>query len=421
MGTNATSAPVTLGANNGSTPTIAAKDNNTMAQLTWVKLACFTVIVVVGLIGNFVISIATLTRRKLQAADRLVLNLAATDMATCLISIPFDFVVVVTANWPFGVFLCHIIYPLQTVLMAVSVYTLLVMSWERHRVVLHPSKPKIKTTRTLAIILLIWVASFAVVGPYFAIPRLNVSQNGTECKSESGWPSKSHAKAFTLAVFILLYLLPLLLITINYICISQKLWRDIQRLKRALGVQPGIKKPLVRARAHRNMNIVRVFVLAVVAFAACMAPNHVMWMWLDYGTGTFEYSDSVLVFCHILVYANSAINPFVFMLLHRRFCKQFLIEYGLCFCCVDREKVTEQCEERPARLRLDRLQRNAPEMRNDILREMVPKSPTYKAVRQFHYDLPDEPGAENLRSKQDRRTTRVNFKTERGVHVYQLS
>ncbi|XP_020607386.1 galanin receptor type 1-like [Orbicella faveolata] len=290
-------------------------------RLAIVQMMCFPIITAAGLIGNTLICLAVFKRRRLRITDVFILNLAATDLATCVISIPFDFVEILMKQWPFGNVLCKTVYPLQTILMAVSVYTLLFMSWERHRSVMPPLKPKLKAKRAVAVVFFLWIASISLVGPYIAILRVEKADGRTEC-SES-WPQAYHPKVFTLAVFIALYVLPLFVITANYIRISQKLWRDIQRMQKAIGEKNGnSKKPLTQARAQRNMRIVRIFILVVIAFSLCMLPNHIMWIWYDFGAGReYENFNTIIVFCFILVYSNSAINPFIFVFLHRRYCK----------------------------------------------------------------------------------------------------
>lgn len=290
-------------------------------RLAIVQMMCFPIITAAGLIGNTLICLAVFKRRRLRITDVFILNLAATDLATCVISIPFDFVEILMKQWPFGNVLCKTVYPLQTILMAVSVYTLLFMSWERHRSVMPPLKPKLKAKRAVAVVFFLWIASISLVGPYIAILRVEKADGRAEC-SES-WPQAYHPKVFTLAVFIALYVLPLFVITANYIRISQKLWRDIQRMQKAIGEKNGnSKKPLTQARAQRNMRIVRIFILVVIAFSLCMLPNHIMWIWYDFGAGReYENFNTIIVFCFILVYSNSAINPFIFVFLHRRYCK----------------------------------------------------------------------------------------------------
>lgn len=293
-------------------------------RLAIIQLMCFPIISAAGLVGNLLICFAVSKRQRLRITDIFILNLASTDLGTCVVSVPFDFVEILTKQWPFGNVLCKTVYPLQTILLAVSVYTLLLMSWERHRSVLVPFKPKLKASRANTILLFLWIACICLVGPYIAILRTEKDASGkTQCNEK--WPKPYHPKVFTLVVFIALYVLPLFVITANYIKISHKLWRDIQRMRKVIegDNKSSVKKPLTQARAQRNMRVVKIFIIVVIVFALCMLPVHIMWIWYDFGSGKiYQVSfGTIIVFCNILVYANSAINPFIFVFLHRRYCK----------------------------------------------------------------------------------------------------
>ena len=326
-------------------------------RLAIIQLMCYSIITAAGLIGNMLICLAVFKRRRLRITDVFILNLAATDLGTCVVSIPFDFVEILAKEWPFGNVLCKTVYPLQTILMAVSVYTLLFMSWERHRSVMPPLKPKLKAKRAFAILLMLWIACIVLVGPFIAVLRIETDDGKTQCKEN--WPREYHPKVFTLAVFIVLYVLPLFVITANYIKISQKLFRDIQRMRKAIDgdKKNSAKKPLTQARAQRNMRIVKIFVIVVIAFSLCMLPNHVMWIWHDFGSGQEHqnYFDNIIVFCYILVYANSAINPFIFVFLHRRYCKDIfnscsaLKAFVSCF-KIDRKETSDKTHKDRAKL-----------------------------------------------------------------------
>ena len=301
-----------------------SQENGSVADFsvfTAIQLVCLPLIIVAGLIGNTLICVAVWKRAKLRTIDYYILNLAATDLGTCIISVPFDFVEILAARWPFGAALCKMVYPFQTVLLAVSVYTLLCMSLERYRAVIRPFKPKMKGKKTFGIIIFGWISALSLVSPY--ITTLNI-QDGV-C-SET-W-NAMYSRMFTLFVFVFEYLLPLFLITGAYVKISQKLWKDIKRIRKVTGTRERERKTRARARTHRNMRIVKIFVFAVVTFAFCMLPTHVMWMWSGFGNGSdYQHFKDILVFCHILVYCNSAINPFIFVFLHNRYCRD------LCICC----------------------------------------------------------------------------------------
>ncbi|XP_015767097.1 PREDICTED: neuropeptide FF receptor 2-like [Acropora digitifera] len=300
---------------NSSQNSTETKDLNGSKALIILQLLFYFSIIVVGSIGNALICLTILGRKERKTSEYFILNLAITDLATSVISIPLDIIERLAGYWPFGSFLCKVVYPLQTILMAVSVSTLLAMSLERHRAIIHPLKPRMKGKKPIITILVIWLASTFLVFPYiFVLGLVDVS-----CVEK--WPNTHYAKAYTISVFIVLYLCPLAGITIAYARIGRKLYRDIKKIRMVVADSERglIGKQVLRNRAHRNVRIVKIFVTAVIAFGLCMLPNHIVWLWHDYGDGSgSKYFSDVLVFANILVYVNSSINPFIFGTLQAR-------------------------------------------------------------------------------------------------------
>ena len=279
------------------------------------QLLFYSVIIAVGSVGNALICLAILSRKKRKTSEYFILNLAITDLSTSILSIPLDIIERLAGYWPYGSFLCKLVYPLQTILMSVSVATLLAMSLERHRAIMHPLKPRMKGSKPIIVICAIWVGSTLLVSPYIYVLGFEAG-NCVE-----NWPGTGYVKAYTMSVFIVLYLCPLWGITIAYVRIGRKLYKDIKTLQVVMADPEGgmTGRQMLKTRAHRNVRIVKIFVTAVVAFAVCMLPNHVMWLWNDYGNGhSSKYFTDLLVFTNILVYANSCINPFIFGTLQTR-------------------------------------------------------------------------------------------------------
>lgn len=300
-----------------------ALDNEGIQVVRILQLLCYSVIIAVGSVGNALICLAILSRKKRKTSEYFILNLAITDLSTSILSIPLDIIERLAGYWPYGSFLCKLVYPLQTILMSVSVATLLAMSLERHRAIMHPLKPRMKGSKPIIVICAIWVGSTLLVSPYIYVLGFKAG-NCVE-----NWPGTAYVKAYTMSVFIALYVCPLCGITIAYLRIGRKLYKDIKTLRVVMADPEGgmTGRQMLKTRAHRNVRIVKIFVTAVVAFAVCMLPNHVMWLWNDYGNGhSSKYFSDLLVFTNILVYANSCINPFIFGTLQTRCtsCKDIL-------------------------------------------------------------------------------------------------
>lgn len=279
-----------------------------------VKITCYSAICITGTIGNLMLIFALALERQRKTSQYFILNLAIVDLLTCGLSIPFDIVLVALGGWPFGSVLCRIIYPLQTLFMAVSVSTLLCMALERHRAIIYPLKYKIPGKVIILVIALIWVLSTALVSPY----ALALKMKNGDCIEN--WPNNDpiYPKMFTLGVFLLLYLGPLCVISVTYARVGVHLRANSRKAKFLVAMAS--KKAMIKKHARRNIRVVKVFVFAVIAFAVCLLPFHVMWIWSEFGNGQkWPHFFTVLTFAYVIFYANSAVDPYIFGALGRRY------------------------------------------------------------------------------------------------------
>ena len=112
---------------NGTTVLDEGKDS-----FYYIRLVCYTLIFVVGVIGNFLVCLVVCRERKMKnVTNYFIFNLAVSDLSVLLICIPFDFGEQVTRSWPYGGFMCRLIYPLQTMATTASVGTLVAISLNR--------------------------------------------------------------------------------------------------------------------------------------------------------------------------------------------------------------------------------------------------------------------------------------------------
>ena len=287
-----------------------------LATVAIFQLVCYSIIMLIGAVGNSLICLTVLGQSKRKPCEYFILNLAITDLAASIISVPLDIAEKLAGYFPFGTFLCKIVYPLQTIIMTVSVATLLAMSLERHRAIIHPLKPRVQTQMTVFVIVLFWIVSVLLISPYITI----LKHDGAKCNEN--WPGDQYIKAYTLLLFVLLYILPLSVITVTYVQVGRKLCEENKRLENIFtdSGRCNVGRLILKKRAQRNNRIVKIFVTAVVAFAVCMLPNHIIWLWHDYGGSESSIIYQLFPFGPILVYANSCINPFIFGTLHPHCC-----------------------------------------------------------------------------------------------------
>ena len=287
------------------------QQNENQKQAKFFAVSLLILISSLGTIGNLLVLKAIITdfkRKKLH--EYLILNLAVTDAGTCIVSIPLDIVEQVIGEFPYGAALCHVIYPFQSVLLYVSVMTLLFMTLERYRLIVTPLKPTIRVKTGLITIAVMWAASCLIVLPF----SLALKLTNNECSEQ--WPHALRGKVFTLAIFTFLYVIPLIIMTFLYTFMIRVLHKDSKDIRQR--TNRSLSQASIDHRLHRNVRIVKIFVVAVVAFALCMLPTHVSWLWHDFGHGSKSPAvfGKVLLFSNIFMYANSLLNPFIFGSIH---------------------------------------------------------------------------------------------------------
>ncbi|XP_022808620.1 neuropeptide FF receptor 2-like [Stylophora pistillata] len=295
--------------------------NSDVDPLLVSQLVIFAVIAPFIVVGNVFICWIELTRKVRRSSSYFILNLAISDLAVGLVSIPLDITELLADHWPFYGFVCKTVYPFQTVLMAVSVITLLCMTVERYRAVVTPFKSKPTSRCIIKVIISAWATSFLLVTPYTLVLRMK----NDECVED--WPSRDHVKTYTVSVFSVLYLLPLTLITIFYTKIGLYVRMEARRWKSLVRYYHGTSirqvQDIAQLRHMQNTKLIKAFVAAVMVFAVCQLPTHVFWLLHDFGTESkWERMDVIIPFAHILTYLNSAIDPFIFGSLDAQFLRK---------------------------------------------------------------------------------------------------
>ena len=283
------------------------------SELREVKLTLYVAIFIISAIGNSLVCTVILRRRKMKTVTNyFILNLAIADLTLTCICIPFDIPVQeLNYLWPYGALLCRVIYPLQTLSLFASVYTLTAVSLSRYWAIVHPLRQQLTIRRAKGIIFGIWIASLISVAPYMRVLVLNRSSH----KCEEKWPSRSARKAYTVYLFVFEYLLPLCVIAGAYINIGWELARRARNGNRYLQ----------DLQAEEAKKVVRMLKVVTLLFAVCVLPNNIVWLWLDFGKAEQQYDKfwELVAFCNIITFANSAANPICYTILNESYRKEF--------------------------------------------------------------------------------------------------
>ena len=282
-------------------------------DLRALKLTLYVIIFLVSAVGNSLVCTVILRRKKMKTVTNyFILNLAIADLTLTCICIPFDIPVQEMNNkWPYGALLCKVIYPLQTLALFASVYTLAAVSLSRYWAINHPLRQQLTIKNAKWIILGIWIASLISVTPYMSV--LKKDDVSGECNEN--WPSVNARKTYTACLFVFEYLFPLTVIAGAYVSIGWELARRARNGNRYLQ----------DLQADEAKKVVRMLKVVTLMFAVCVLPTNVIWLWLDFGKAEEQYDKfwDLVAFCNIITFANSAANPICYTILNESYRNAF--------------------------------------------------------------------------------------------------
>ncbi|XP_053651650.2 trissin receptor [Cherax quadricarinatus] len=171
-----------------------------------------------------------LHRRMRSHTNFFLTNLAVADLCVAVFCIYQNFALYVIKDWYFGEFLCLMYQFVNQLSYTASVIILVVVSGERYLAIVEPLKAKTLLTRRNMIVtmVLVWVFSALYSCPrllYFTVQEYPVEGGRTEamCLLRR---DQFDTRIWDVASLTLLYLLPLVLLSLLYARIAHTLWRS---------------------------------------------------------------------------------------------------------------------------------------------------------------------------------------------------
>ncbi|XP_014212372.1 somatostatin receptor type 2-like [Copidosoma floridanum] len=276
----------------------------------------YTIICVVGLLGNTLVIYVVLRFSKMQTVTNIyILNLALADECF-LIGIPFLVTTMSLKVWTFGKIMCKVYMTTTSINQFTSSIFLLIMSADRYIAVCHPiSSPKLRTPFIAKIVSIsAWTLSAIFMIPIYMYANEMETQKG-QMSCNIYWPDdQGGQKTFTLYSFVLGFAAPFTLISIFYFLVTRKL--------RTVGPKNKSKE---KKKSHRKVTKLVLTVIAV--FFICWSPYWFTQMALIYTEPNqcqSRISITIFLLAGFLSYSNSAMNPILYAFLSDNFKKSFL-------------------------------------------------------------------------------------------------
>ncbi|XP_029463154.1 probable G-protein coupled receptor 83 isoform X2 [Rhinatrema bivittatum] len=247
-------------------------------------IAAYSLIIVMSLFGNVLVCHVVIKNKRMHSATSLfIVNLAVSDIMITLLNTPFTLVI------------------------------------------LNPLKPRMSMTKGALSISIIWA-----MGACFSIPhaiyqklfQYNYRETTVRslCVPDFPEPAELFWKYLDLSTFLLLYLLPLLIITITYTRLAKKLW-----MRNAIG--DVTTEQYITHRKNKKKSI-KMLILVVVVFAVCWFPLNcyvVLISSLD-----IKSKHTLYFALHWFAMSSTCYNPFIYCWLNESFRLELKALLGMC-------------------------------------------------------------------------------------------
>uniref|UniRef100_A0A8C0W0H7 G-protein coupled receptors family 1 profile domain-containing protein n=1 Tax=Castor canadensis TaxID=51338 RepID=A0A8C0W0H7_CASCN len=238
-----------------------------------------------------------------------------------LLVVAYSFIIIFSL---FGnVLVCHVIFKNQRMHSATSLFIvnlavadimITLLNTPFTLVIMHPLKPRISITKGVIYIAVIWIMATFFSLPHAICQKLftfKYSENIVRslCLPDFPEPADLFWKYLDLATFILLYILPLFIISVAYTRVAKKLW-----LCNTIG---DVTTEQYLALRRKKKKTIKMLMLVVVLFALCWFPLNCYVLLLS--SKVIHTNNAVYFVFHWFAMSSTCYNPFIYCWLNENF------------------------------------------------------------------------------------------------------
>ncbi|XP_054634006.1 melanin-concentrating hormone receptor 1 [Dunckerocampus dactyliophorus] len=282
-----------------------------------ILLVIFGIIFLFGILGNCIVIYTIMKKTKCRAKqtvpDVFILNLSIVDVLF-LLGMPFLIHQLLgNGTWRFGAAMCTVITALDSNSQIVSTYILTAMTLDRYIATVHPIRFNYIRTPFVAslVIVFVWALSLITIIPVWLYADLMRLPDGLVACALLLPDPVTDTYWFTLYQFFLAFAIPLAIICRVFFKILQHMSTSVAPLPQ-------------RSLRVRTRKVTRMAVAICLAFFICWAPYYILQL-IHLGVQNpslaFSYAYNIAI---SMGYANSCINPFLYIVLSETFKRQFL-------------------------------------------------------------------------------------------------
>ena len=294
--------------------------------------SAYVVIFLVALFGNsvgFYVVVIKKESSSRSVTNLFIGNMAVADLLLTITIMPFSVAFLYRNTlWiggTLGSVTCKALFYVMPVFISASVFTMMLISFDRFYAVFYPLKEKFfQKPKVLSAI--IRISSFGLMTPNVLMFQTSEEQPGVYyCLEKWPWAPPNDTdftetykvlKSFHICLFVVLYALPLSVTLFIYFLICRKLW---------LGKIPGnVTDSKIAAENRLKRKVTCLLVITCVVFAVCWFPVYVNhYFWYVRPDQSHKLPSKVQMLFFWIAHANSALNPYLYILLNKKFRQKF--------------------------------------------------------------------------------------------------
>lgn len=276
------------------------------------KTFFYCLILVVSLVANSCITIIVYKTKTMRKPINLfIVNMAMSDLLYPIFLFPRIITELYVDSWlirgPLGQALCNLVPFLASVSTAVSIQSLVLIAVDRFGAVILPFRSPLISSKLCPFFTSVtWVVAMAIFSPVLIAFKLMEYPGQLRCEmrwSEAFGESPSKANVFV-AIYVVLFYIPLTLLVIFYSVILVKLWTQKTPGEQVFNAE--------QRRAKRNRKVLKMAIAIVSVFFLSWLPLTILNSISDYSWDLRLPNCGILLYWYIAWFmsvSNCAFNP----------------------------------------------------------------------------------------------------------------
>ncbi|XP_048733585.2 histamine H2 receptor-like [Ostrea edulis] len=270
------------------------------------------VVMLLSIFGNVAVIIAIFMTRTLreELSNRLIVNLAITDLSNGLLVMFSSLFSIIADSWNFGTGYCNLICAINYCLIITSMLTLCFISCDRFQAIAHPLHylDKVKPKHIYMMIAYSWIQGiiFSVVPP-----ALNwVEYDYWEAICAIQWHrERQQAMYYVVVAFIVCFFLPGFILILNY-------YRIIKQVK----TKVSSPATTISAKSYSTSSkAIRSLLIVVIAYFVCMTPFSLTKLMKVLITQETLLNSQINSVASVVAFISSAVNPLIYGIFRKDF------------------------------------------------------------------------------------------------------